>query len=372
MKETIVQVAESLGFQRTVIAGLEPLGSARRHYEQWLSQDHAAGMEYLKRNVELRTSPQLLFPHSVSAIIVSASYYTTPPPHPGPGFGRVANYAVGLDYHAVLRARLRELKARLEKIAGRLLLGKAYTDDVALYEQAFAARYGIGFPGKNTLIIGPKTMGSYHFLAELMTDLPLEPDEPYNGTCGNCFRCGSACPTDAIVQERNVDARKCISYLTIENKGGIPLELRAQLGDWVFGCDICQEVCPYNRKPPLTPWIEFHPESGVGHHLDLVNVLRITSEEEFRSRFFPTPLRRPKLRGLSRNALVVLGNQKPEHALNTIVEFLSRQPDPMLREHAGWALSRYEGIKSAKRALERAIRDEPDDECRLALQKHLQ
>lgn len=298
-------------------------------------------MEYLKHNPDFRTNPQLLQPQARCAIIVSASYYTTPPPNPGPQFGKVANYAVGLDYHAVLRAKLRELKARIEEHIGRPLLGKAYTDDVALHEQGFANKYGLGFAGKNTLIIGPKLSGSYNFIAELLTDIELEPDERYAGTCGDCFRCGSACPTNAIVDARNVDARLCISYLTIENKEGIPAELRPKLGSWVFGCDVCQEVCPYNQRPPETSWPEFQPQSGIGHYLDLFDVLAIRTEEEFRARFLPTPLRRPKRRGLLRNALVVIGNQRPAGGEEKIGALLKYEEDPMLIEHANWALAQY-------------------------------
>jgi epoxyqueuosine reductase len=325
----------------------------RVHYEQWLAQGFAAGMGYLERNPQLRTSPQMLFPQSRSAIIVSVSYYTPVPASPGLGYGRVARYAVGLDYHAVLRAKLRELKTRIEKALGRPLIGKACTDDVALYEQAFAARHGLGFSGKNTMIIGPKLSGSYYFVAELFTDLELEPDEPYNGTCGQCFRCAAACPTNAIVAPSTLNAGLCISYLTIENKGGIPLELRAKLGDWVFGCDVCQEVCPYNQNPPQSPWSEFQPERGAGHYLDLISLLKIRSDEEFVRRFGHTPLRRPKRRGLLRNALVALGNQLSQHAggagetgahmvdhvINEIGQFALIESDEMLKDHARWAIS---------------------------------
>jgi epoxyqueuosine reductase len=248
---------------------------------------------------------------------------------------------VGLDYHAVLRAKLRELKGRVETLIGRPLVGKAYTDDVALYEQAYANRSGLGFAGRHTLIIGPKLMGSYNFVAELFTDLELEPDEPYVGTCGECFRCGAACPTKAIVEPGTIDANRCISYLTIENKEGIPLELRPMLGDWVFGCDVCQDVCPYNQRPAVTPWTEFHPESGAGHHLDLLDLLKIKTEEEFRARFERSPLRRPKRRGLLRNALVVLGNKRPAEAADAIHRFSREETDPMLVEHAQWALQRF-------------------------------
>lgn len=342
----------------------------RAEFEEWLSRGFAAGMDYLKRNPQLRTSPQLLYPGSRSAIVVSASYYTEPPADPGPCFGRVARYAVGLDYHAVLRAKLRQLKSQLESLLGRPLLGKAWTDDVALFEQGFARRHGLGFSGKNTLVIGPKLTGSYFFVAELFTDLELEPDEPYSGTCGKCFRCGTICPTGAIVDGGVLDAGLCISYLTIENRDGIPLELRHTLGEWVFGCDLCQEVCPYNQRPPDTPWAELRPESGVGHYLDLRQVLAIKSDEDFRVRFGHTPLRRPKRRGLLRNALVVLGNRRPEDGFEGLCEFAQAESDPMLREHASWAIAQY-GNSKAKQALTAIYLREPETTIKARVQEYL-
>jgi epoxyqueuosine reductase len=347
VKKSILEIAYELGFQRTVIADLKPLMSDRLRYRQWLDRGFAGGMEYLKRDSDRRTTPLSVSANSLSAIVVSVSYYTQPPERPGDHFGRVANYAVGLDYHAVLRARLDDLRVRIEQLVGRPLLGKPYTDDVALYEQALALRHGLGFRGKNALILGPKLSGSYNFIAELFCDLDLEPDEQYLGTCGACFRCAAACPTDAIVEERTVDARLCISYLTIENKVEIPETLRTQLKDWVFGCDICQDVCPYNQRPPETSWPEFRAESGVGHFLDLFSVLSIKTEAEFQYRFANTALRRPKRRGLLRNALVVLGNLRPAGGIKRIVDFAHEEPDAMLREHARWAISQYEGREAA-------------------------
>lgn len=341
LKKTVLEIAQSIGFQRTVIGSLAPMEAERQKFERWLASGYAAGMDYLKRNPNFRTSPQLLYPGARSAIVVSVSYFTEMPEKPGPAYGRVARYAVGLDYHAVLRLKLRQLKATLETVLGRPLLGKAFSDDVALYEQGFAKRSGLGFAGKHTLIIGPQLSGSYNFAAELFTDLEIEPDEPYQGTCGKCYRCGDICPTKAIVAPGTVNANLCISYLTIENKEGIPSELRSQLGDWVFGCDMCQEVCPYNQRPPLTPWTEFEPASGVGHHLELLSLLDIQSEEEFRFRFGHTPLRRPKRRGLLRNALIVLGNQRPEQGLKKLKHFANHEQDPMLKEHAAWAIAQY-------------------------------
>jgi epoxyqueuosine reductase len=275
-----------------------------------------------------------------------------------------------MDYHAVLRRKLRELKVALELEIGRPLISKSFADNVHLNERALAERHGLGFAGRHTLIIGPKLMGSFNFIGELFTDLELEPDEEYNGTCGKCFRCGEQCPTQAIVPNKGVDANLCISYLTIENKGEIPVELRPQLGKWVFGCDICQQVCPYNQRPPETPWAELKPQAGVGHYLDLLALLEIKDDAQFFNHFQHTALRRPKRRGLLRNALVVLGNSlrndrlmsresitsvlqkngeghwqaEPARAtqvLDLLSGFIKNEPDAMLQEHATWAMAQY-------------------------------
>ena len=350
MKERIRELALSLGFNRLVVASPAPVPEALDAYSAWLERGFSAGMEYLKRDPQRRVTPLMTFAAARSILIVSVNYYNSPPPPPeNMIWGRVAAYAVGLDYHNVLRAKLRELADLIEKEVGRPLLRRAVTDDAALFEQALAARHGLGFVGKHTLIIGPKLSGSYNLIGELFLDLELEPDEPYVGTCGACFRCGTACPTGAIVPATEgsgyvVDANACISYLTIENKGGIAQAMRAGLGDWVFGCDICQDVCPYNGKPLESPWPELKPERGAGHYLDLLSLFDAVSEEEFRARFLSSPLRRPKLRGLRRNALVVLGNKlradKVEAAYlrHRLSAYLESEEDEMLLEHAAWAL----------------------------------
>lgn len=373
LKEEIKRIASELGFQRTVIASLEPMEAERQEYERWLALGYAAGMEYLKRNPHFRTSPQMLYPDGRSAIVVSVSYYTEVPEPPPGFFGKVARYAVGLDYHVVIRAKLRELNARLEKIAGRKILAKAYTDDVSLFEQGLASRHGLGFAGRHTLIIGPQMLGTYNFVAELITDLELEADEPYQGTCGKCFRCGEGCPTDAIAYGIGVNANKCISYLTIENKEAIPLELRKQLGRWVFGCDVCQEVCPYNQKPNPAPWEEFSPQRGAGHYLDLFSILAMDSQPEFHQRFVHTPLRRPKLRGMKRNALTVVGNilgecaavsptgitqQEQFEAVDKLFDFVGSESDEMLKEHAYWALAQHEEPETRKKLKQVIDREE--------------
>lgn len=421
LKAKVLQISQTLGFQRTVIGALEPLVAEREHFEDWVERGYAAGMDYMKRNTDMRLSPQRFRINSRSAVIVSVSYYSERPELPGPFHGQVARYAVGMDYHAVIRKKLRELRDTLTSELGLCVTGKPFVDDVALYEQGYARRHGLGFAGKNTLIIGPRLAGTYNFVGELFVDVELEPDIPYDGTCGQCFRCGTACPTGAIVEPGYVDSNLCISYLTIENRGGIPLDLRAKLGSWVFGCDICQEVCPYNQRPPETPWEELRPASGIGHYLDLREMLTIKNDDEFLRKFGHTPLRRPKRRGLLRNTLVVLGNRLKEvvssftsgpdapdadpkevqsiemdstklasgqavsiEVVSDVVKELSAfaagETDPMLREHAAWAIAQalpgagqtgYSVVKSgrsaAKAELERLYQAESDPDCKAAI-----
>jgi len=349
LKERIVEMGRELGFHNIVIGALDPLPEAGQVYQSWLDKGFAASMDYLKRDPVGRVSPAAVLAGSRSVIIASVSYYTEPQGPPPAVAGRVARYAVGLDYHPTIRAKLRDFAALIEKEVGRPFLSKPYTDDVALYEQALATRHGLGFVGKNSLILGPQLSGSYNFVAELFTDLDLPADKPYLGTCGKCFRCGDGCPTAAIKDGALVDSNLCISFLTIENKGGIAPALRPLLGDWVFGCDICQEVCPYNSKPQTTPWPEFMPEAGVGHYLDLLDLIAIDSDVEFRRRFEKSPVRRPKRRGLTRNALVVLGNHlarghdNSDMIIRSLKQFLQSQSDEMLIEHASWALAQQSG-----------------------------
>ena len=356
LKETIVAIGREMGFHHVVIGGLTPLVEGGVTYKKWIDQGFAASMDYLKRDPDQRVQPERTFAGSRSVIIASVSYYTEPNCEPPAVAGRVARYAVGLDYHPTIRRKMREYAQAIEKQCGVKLNSKPFTDDVALFEQALAARHGLGFVGKNSLILGPQLSGSYNFIAELFVDLELEPDQPYVGTCGKCFRCGVGCPTDAIKDGAMVDSNLCISFLTIENKGGIDTALRSKLGDWVYGCDICQEVCPYNGRPTTTPWAEFLPASGVGHHLDLLDILNIADDVDFRRRFETSPVRRPKRRGLQRNALIVLGNHlnkshvESESIVAALIGFLSQAADEMLIEHGAWALTQADS-RAARAAL---------------------
>jgi len=352
-KKVIIDTALSMGFERVVVASLDPMEAERKIYENWLALGYAADMKYLHRHPEKRNSPRLLCPEAYSAVLLFASYYTEVPEDRGPQYGRVARYAVGRDYHTIIPSKLSELKALVEKKLDRPLLGKYFADDVQLFEQGLARRHGLGFLGKNSLLIGPRHSGSYNFVAEFFTDLPLEPDQSYDGTCGKCFRCGINCPTSAILAENTVNSALCISFLTIENKGAIPVPLRKKVGPWIFGCDICQEVCPYNHLPPETAWREFSPEAGAGHYLNLYDILKITGKKEFLGLFGHTPLSRPKLTGLVRNALVVMGNRLPDGGAPALYNFLESEPNLMLVEHGLWALSCFdEGTRLMKRLYE--------------------
>lgn len=378
LKERVLAIGHELGFDQVQIGSLAPMVQERLHYEHWLELGYAADLAYLKRDPERRVTPGLTFPAAQSVIIVSVSYFSQPPPVPSGSWGRVARYAVGRDYHPVIRSKLRDFCTRLESELGRKIARRPVTDDAALYEQALARRHGLGFVGKNSLVIGPKLSGSYNFIAELFVDFELEADFEYKGTCGNCVRCISACPTNAIkvgAEAEMVDANLCISYLTIENKGGIDLALRSQLGDWVYGCDICQEVCPYNSKVRPAPWPEFAPESGVGHYLHLPELLHL-SDQGFAQRFELSPLRRPKRRGLLRNALVVMGNQlacghqASEQILAEVAAFAAREDDLLLVEHAAWALAQAKN-ESGRRAIDNIFARQLDPNLRLEIEQYV-
>ena len=289
------------------------------------------------------------------------------PPGPAAGLtGRVARYAWARDYHRALKRRMRELVRRLESMADAPVAARWYVDDGPMLDRAAARRAGLGWFGKNGNILSPG-WGSWTFLGQLITDLPLEPDAPLSKTCGACVRCIDACPTGAIVAPYVVDNARCISYLTIEHRGAIPRELRPLMGDWVFGCDLCQEVCPVNRqsRPSTQP---VAPAPAVSGHLDLPELLSL-SEAEFRAKFAGTSLRRAKWEGMLRNACVALGNRRDPAAVPVLRRTLLDAP-PLARAHAAWALGRI-ATPAARESLNTAARTETDpavqEEIRQAL-----
>jgi epoxyqueuosine reductase len=355
--------AADLGFSAvgaTRIEGLERDAVALR---AWGAAGFSGDMAYMARPAALLAEPRRLAPAALSLVSLAVDYDARPLPFDDEGrFGRVARYAWGRDYHDVVRARAEALLARIAAIEGRPVRGRAFSDAVPLLERAAAARAGIGFVGKNTNLLRPaREGGSWFFLAEVLVDVELPETPPPGGpSCGTCRRCLDACPTGAFEGPYRLDARRCISYLTIECKGAIPEAIRPCLGAWVFGCDDCQDVCPFNRLPRGDAWPELRAEAGPGPRLDLVETLSIGDDVEFRARFSGTALLRPRRRGLLRNAAVAAANVGCEAAVPALSERVERDPEPLVRSHALWALARLDA-RAARRAAERARRDPDPD-----------
>jgi epoxyqueuosine reductase len=337
-------------------------------YRRWLDAGYHGEMAYMLERAALRLAPQLLAPEARSMIVLLANYARPglPSGWHSPVHGRFARYAWSRDYHDVLKAQLFEIDAWLAAQTGRETLGKACVDSVPLLERDFAEQSALGFTGRNTCLITPG-LGSWTFIAALLVPEALEPaaaeaprrraSRPTFSGCGNCTRCLVACPTDAFAGDHMLDARRCISYLTIELRGPIPRELRPLMGNWVFGCDVCQEVCPYNRAaPPATiPGLQADIENGA---LPLGELLAL-DEAGFRERFRGTPMIRARRRGLVRNACVAAGNSGDQALARPLVPLLE-DAEPLVRGHAAWALGRLGG-EEAISALRETLAGEADE-----------
>jgi epoxyqueuosine reductase len=332
--------AYGLGFD---LAGITSLGAAvtAPQFETWLSRGFAGDMTYLERGAEKRRDTRRPVAGARSAVVVALDYGGREPSGP------VARYARGDDYHDVMDARLRELHATVNAIVGHDVAGKAYVDTGPILERDLARRAGLGWFGKNTMLINPRT-GSFFFLGALLLDLELEPDAPFEANrCGTCTRCVDACPSSALVEPGVLDARRCISYLTIELRGPIPEELRPSIGGLLYGCDICQEVCPWNVRfaRPLPNESVYAPRGSVGGKdpRQLARELLGMSQQEFSGAFKGSPMKRAKLRGLKRNAAVVLGNVGTAEDVAFLEQVSDEDPDPMVRDHAEWARAQLRG-----------------------------
>ena len=290
------QAARDLGFEAVGIARAAFLSEEAIHLEEWLSRGYAGEMSYLERNVDMRLDPRLLMPGTRSVISLLFNYHNPDQPTASDA-PRVAQYAYGEDYHFVLKWKLKELLKQAREKWGDIQ-GRAFVDSAPLHERAWAKRAGLGWIGKNSLLLN-KSQGSYFFLAELLVDLDLSPDAPVQDHCGTCTRCIDACPTGAIIQPEVVEGSKCISYFTIELKGAIPEPQAAMLGDWVFGCDICQEVCPWNRhaRPHREPRLAPRPGLMDMSKSDWTDL----TEETFNVIFKKSPIKRTGLTGIRRN-----------------------------------------------------------------------
>ncbi len=338
LKQSILEEAHRLGF---VLAGVTTPDPAPhvKFFEDWLARGHHAEMHYLAadRARAARANPRLLLPECKSILVLGIPYSPPSPGRRGGGGevqGGIASYALGEDYHLVLPPRLQSLIQFIEAQVGHPVPNRYYTDTGPLLERDLAQRAGLGWIGKNTCLIHPQK-GSYFLLAEILLGLELEPDAPFpTDHCGTCTRCIEACPAQAILPNRSLDARRCISYLTIENKGGIPEDLRPLMDNWIFGCDICQTVCPWNRFASEGD-ASFRPGADAAT-TDLIATLALTPQS-FNRQFKRSPIQRARRRGLLRNAAVALGNIGDARALPALENALN-DPEPLVREHAKWAM----------------------------------
>ncbi len=369
--EAVRARARSLGFDLVGFAPAAPFVPERELYLERLAAGLLNGMGWINpERARLSCDPQGLLEGACTIIALGTSYAPAKGPEtaaepggraprpPGGQVGRVARYAWGRDYHEVIPPKLKELAAFLSLYGGPGTRCRTFVDTGPLLERAAAQRGGVGFYGKNTCVLtGPH--GSYVFLSAILTTVEILPDPMVTKDCGSCRACIDACPTDALVSPGVLDATRCISYLTIEHRGSISRELRPLMGNWVFGCDVCQEVCPWNRARPGAVHPEFAPSEGAGATLDLDELLRL-DDTQFRAKFRGTALLRAKRVGLARNAAVVLGNLGDPGSEGVLLRALS-DPEPVVREHAAWALGRLPAVTQlAQTAMASALEAETD------------
>ncbi len=336
----IKQWARELGFAEAGISGVE-LAEDEAHLERWLADGRHGEMEYMARHGSKRARPAELEPGTQRVISVRMDYLPPGTAHAWQVLkdgeaGYVSRYALGRDYHKLMRNRLQKLAERIHGVVGDFGY-RAYVDSAPVLEKALARNAGLGWIGKHTVLIS-RHAGSYFFLGELYTDLPLPVDTPATEHCGSCTRCIAACPTGAILGPYQLDAKRCISYLTIELKGSIPEELRAPMGNRIFGCDDCQLVCPWNKFAQIAVEPDFAPR----HHLDGAKLVELFawSEEEFLKRTEGMAIRRTGYEGWLRNIAVALGNAPKSEAVLAALRSRADDPSPVVREHVAWALAR--------------------------------
>jgi epoxyqueuosine reductase len=356
--------AQRLGFE---LVGFSPvkLPPHEESFAEWLRRGLSGEMEYMKWTEELRRDPHRLVPWAESIISVGMNYHT---PFPRPATtphlkGWISRYAWGDDYHQIMQNRLDSLLDTIRQMCDGAVEGKAFVDSGPVLEREFAGIAGIGWIGKNTHLISPPR-GSWFFLGELFLSLPLAYDRPIRDRCGKCDLCLKACPTGAFVGPYVLDARRCISYLTIELKGFIPRNLRPLIGNHIFGCDICQEICPYNVKARPTTEEAYMPREGL-YAPDLIPLLSL-DEEEFRKRFRGSPILRAKRKGFLRNVAVALGNTKNREALPALIRALDDE-EALVRGHVAWALGQI-GLRHGIQALEKRLRIERDPTVRMEIE----
>ena len=341
LERTMKQYGRSLGFDIVGITTAEPFYRDEQAAVERIRDGLMDGLPwYTEERVRRATHPEVLLPGAKSIISLAMSYLTEEPENGGPGpHGKIARYAWGDDYHQLLKRRLEEFVEGVSERVGRPVRTRIFVDDGPMNDRAAAERAGVGWFGKNTNILTP-SHGSWVLLGQVVTDLELEPDRPLAKTCGDCVRCIDECPTGAIVAPYVIDNTRCISFLTIELRGAIPREMRPLVGDWVFGCDICQDVCPVNRKAALG----LEPAFRQRHDFAAPQLLPLLEldDEAFREGFRNSPIKRAKRVGLQRNACVALGNIGDPTAVPALAKCMN-VADALVRMHAAWALGRIGG-----------------------------
>ena len=360
----VKEEAQRLGFE---LVGISPvkLPPHEESFAEWLRQGFSGQLEYMKRTEELRRNPQRLVPWAVSIVSVGMNYNTpfSRPAASSEPKGWISRYAWGDDYHHLIEDKLESLLDCIRRICNSPVEGKAFVDSGPVLEREFAGIAGIGWIGKNTHLISPQN-GSWFFLGELFLSIALAYDRPIRDRCGKCDLCLKACPTGAFVGPYVLDARRCISYLTIELKGFVPLYLRPLIGNHIFGCDICQEICPYNVKARPTTERAYAPREGL-HAPDLIPLLSL-DEEEFRRRFRGSPILRAKRKGLLRNVAVALGNARSHEALPALIRALDDE-ETLVRGHVAWALGQI-GLPKGISALQKRLRIESDPTVKMEIE----
>jgi epoxyqueuosine reductase len=352
LNKIVTAAARAQGFAMVGFASIRALDERRDFYRRWLDDGRHGAMGYLAREPERRFDPRVLDTRFRSVVSLAYPYHSPSPPKldwRAELRGRIAAYALGPDYHDVVLRKARAVAEVVSEIRDGIVT-RAYVDTGPVFEREWAAEARIGWFGKNTTTLN-REHGSYFFLAEIFTDLELEPTRgPYREHCGTCTRCLDLCPTAALADGYLMEPRLCISYLTIENRGAIPRELRPKLGNWIFGCDICQEVCPWNE--PFT-------ESIAPELMPSMPELMALDDAGFSGRFSKGAVKRAKRRGLLRNVAVALGNTGNREAVPILARTMEHEPEPLIRSHAAWALGELGG-SIAKRTLDHARKRDAD------------
>ena len=344
----VKQAAREAGFD---LAGIAPVHDAPElnYFPEWIAAGHAGEMKYMEARDEAGRLKRASLRHAVPwarSVVVCAINYNTAQPYStevnDSQRGWISRYAWGEDYHDAVMAKLRVVEHQLRQECGERevaeLQARCYVDTGPLVERVYAKYAGVGWIGKNTCILNQK-LGSWLFLGVILTSLELEPDVPAPDRCGTCTRCIDACPTDALIAPYQLDANRCIAYLTIEKRGAIPEDIREGIGRHIFGCDICQDVCPWNRKAPATSAPEFQAREGLIN--PALHWLAEMTAEEFREKFRGSPVRRTKYSGLRRNAAIAIGNSGDARYL-PLLHRLSEDEDPVVAESARWAKEKLE------------------------------